>query len=344
MATMKRINLMLNEVDKLQHLLFDGYLRMQILNIPSKDTRNWMCMDVINLCNQFYILPFQSLWTKYEIQVLQNEDLDEEEDDMAEIIHRTTLEMFGEFDANNEYFISSIMLRILIKDPWNELFHGQYHYLLGMTLHDWNKYTLNDEYISKQAIDEFEKAVTLRPEHGNRYYYGECLQDLGKYKLAIAEYQQCDEFHPEQIAACYKQLNNFNQAKKYYRYAFELNPTERVCRQYRKLLQYHFKDYEKAKECLLVLIGKYHRNHAFYYGDLAECYDKLKDFKNAEKMYLRAIEIKPNDSGLRYHFASMLQRNEKYELAMVHLLEAVRFEPMNCEYITILCNLNFLIP
>ena len=171
-------NLVFAPLRQTQQLLFEGYMRTQILNDLSEDASIIYSNDVTNLCNTFYFLHIESLLKECRSELLQNEEnngMNGEEHIIDELCFK--------FMANKEYFPAFKIYQILIKHNIYELSPGVYHHGLAVVLDSWNKETIRDDDTAKITMEEYETAIELLPDNdGIRYDYARYLQDVGKYQ------------------------------------------------------------------------------------------------------------------------------------------------------------------
>ena len=101
-----------------QQLLFDGFLRMEILNNLTNNFSKILCDDVINLCHTFYKLEIKPLMSDIVDELIsENEEkylsltLDFNQQ-KAEIF--TLLCLTDQFTENKEFFIAFQIIHMLI--------------------------------------------------------------------------------------------------------------------------------------------------------------------------------------------------------------------------------------
>jgi tetratricopeptide (TPR) repeat protein len=124
------------------------------------------------------------------------------------------------------------------------------------------------------------------------YYFTRANQEFsdGRYRNAIEEYERALEFNPELVQA-YRFLGEAY--KNMYKPAVE---TEENLERARKALEALKKAYEIEPDNKDVLYS------------LGDMYDKLRDFDEAEKLYLRIIEMEPTDLSNYYVVAEFYKR------------------------------------
>ena len=254
-------SIQLDDILHQQNLLFDGFVRTEILNNLSNVFQKLLTQDVIKLCSTFYELNIKLLSKN------KNE---------AEGLH-----IFAKkCTKNNEYFIAHKIMQLLIRYyPNKAIYYHTYAEILSC-------YNLMDE-----ADTAYQTAISIAPNNKQYIYnYGLFLQKQKKYRLALAQFINSDDAeYIFQRAICHTKLNNFESAKECFIKAIELAPHSSSMKvQYGKLLKLHGM-YKQALDMFFVAIKEQITAGAFLH--IAECYDYLKDNYYADEYYLKAIEI-----------------------------------------------------
>jgi tetratricopeptide (TPR) repeat protein len=150
------------------------------------------------------------------------------------------------------------------------------------------------------------------------YYFNKANQFFkdGKFRRAITEYESTLKFNPEMIQA-YRFLGE--SYKSLYKIGVDTPENKDIAQ---KALDAFTKAYETEPE---------NKEIIFSLGDM---YDKLKDFDNAEKLYLRILELEPGNMGNYYVVAEFYKRYaaEKAELrakAESMYLRRIELDPLN---------------
>ena len=332
----------LAEIMDEQKLIFDGFMRMEILNHFNQENNQFIPHDIINLCMKFFNLNIKSMF-KYKIN------------DVVSLINT--------FTKNSENFMAYKISKLLLT------FHPKrayFHILYASRLVLWN---LFDE-----AEKECEQAIELEPEHHlARTIYGKVLESRNKKKLALIQFEKAVEiveYDIDSINDCanlYVKLKDFKNAQKYYQKAVETVPDDvsykvkygmflRNRGQHKDaLIQFgeglkvepdnpycmiqsavtceRLKDFENAHKYYLMAIelddGNKSRHCSFYAKFLLD----IGDFDNAQKYYLQAIEIDPKDATLKYGYGVCLKIMAKYEQALVQFFDGMKMNVHDPDYV-----------
>ena len=319
-----------------QGLIFDGFMRLEIYNNLSKHDQ-LIPRDITQLCMQFFQIDIKSL-LKLETNAISS-------------LTKTFIE-------NKEYFmalnVSQILLNAHPEQAAAHELHGRSLYLCDLI---------------NEAEKSFQQGIELDPQDIScRYYYGVALYAKKKYELALTQYKKCIEINNyidifmQKCAACYEQMKDFENAEKYYKQAIDMEPDDHYCRyKYGALLQkygkhkealtqftkameldkddpdyimecaysyYKLDDVENADKYYLKAIEMDGGNKAIYSTWYALfLWDGVDDLENAKKYYMKAMEIEPNDYYAYYAYAEMLRDYVKdYDEAEEYYLKALKID------------------
>ena len=225
----------------------------------------------------------------------------------------------NEFDKAKQYY-----LKILDIDS---LYNPAY-FNLGLLFEKLNKY--------QKSIEYYTKAIKLDPNDPDLYYYRTTpYESLKMFDKAEADYLKAIELDPNDID-------------------YSLNLGD--------LYKNEFNDPEKAKKEYLKAIAAYdkrleeNKNNPEYYIEIANIYSKylqdfesglkwiqkagklektswilesealiyfnLGDFKNAEKKYLKALELDPEERNIYYSIANLYIEQKRYKKAKELIIKA----------------------
>lgn len=226
----------IDKVNKIERILFDGYLRMTVQNKLSKQVSQLMTVDVIKLCNLFYTVKLEHIMKQCRLELVEEEGEDWVKEDKNRAIMRTIDRFFDQFCTNEEYFIPFKLCQKLVDDAYFEQHRGLYHYFLAILLFRWNTTTtttaISDEDISCQIINEYQKAIELKPNDALiKWDYASTLLAMQKYELALVQWMQCLQVITDvasvkyKIGLCYHGLQNDDDAIKYFKQCVETNPS-----------------------------------------------------------------------------------------------------------------------
>ena len=100
-----------------QRLLFDGYLRMEVLDNLSNEIERMVSADVIHLCQTFYILEIKTLMDQHYKSVIEKDDYQwlRNLDNQHEIEQDVLNELHVIFCDNDEFWMACKILKLLIQ-------------------------------------------------------------------------------------------------------------------------------------------------------------------------------------------------------------------------------------
>ena len=301
----------LQSIDHHQKVLFDGFIRLKIINHLNKSR---VPMDIINLCYKFYSTDIKKLYSSD---------------------HHTTqdiVELAMRCWKVGDGFIS-YQLSNLAKTDDNK---GYSHYLMGKILHQWKEY--------ERAELSFKASLNIA-KHRNKikchYRYGLLLQSQRKHDLALIQFQNAfnsskQAEHAYECAYSYHKLENYTESEKLYIKAIKLNRNKCKYRyRYGKLLK-DMKKYKKSiiefnKATKLKKIDEHRLTKCI--AHTADCYTKLKDTKNASKSWQKILKKHPKNTSHRTQYALMWRNNKRYSKALEQFMKLIELAPDRAEYV-----------
>ena len=160
-----------------------------------------------------------------------------------------------------------------------------------------------DQQKYKLALDDYNKAIELNPNHANAYVNrGVLYKDLQKYDLALSDYSKAIDINPNDANAYYNRGNLYYNQQKY---------------------ELALSDYNKAIEL--------NPNHANAYVNRGVLYKDLQKYDLALSDYSKAIDINPNDANAYYNRGNLYYNQQKYELALSDYSKAIDINPNDAE-------------
>ncbi len=185
------------------------------------------------------------------------------------------------------------------------------------------------------ALEELDKAFTLNSKVEYREEMAQIYEKLGKYQEAILQIQAVLEERERGenyffLGNLYTSLNNPMLAQESYEYAVKLeedniNYWERLFWNYRNASRDDERMLKKAIQAgeKLVQIGSRRYQYRIYLGDL---YVQDEDYNKALEQYLVAQEMEPDESLPFVKLARYYEESNKYDEALVVLLNAVKVQ------------------
>ncbi len=170
-----------------------------------------------------------------------------------------------------------------------------------------------------------------------RVAMGDLYRQIKKWDAAVAAYSQIDRssiYHrPAQlsIAECYRQEEKNGEAEAMLRQVMEEDPTDISAAQQLGQLLRSTKDFAGAAKAYTIAIerlGKLEPEdwQLFYYRGIA--YERAKDWPPAEKDFLKALELSPDEPYvLNYLAYTWVERRENLDKALPMLEKAVQQRP-----------------
>ena len=238
--------------------------------------------------------------------------------------------IFGEYYSNKYQISDDIRIRwILINDfelKNNKLGDSKRSPIERLSLLS-DGFLLNDiEFIfywflglTRFKNSDYEKAIS---------YFNKLLFDYKPFKDKNAEL-----YH--YIALCYDKLEDFFNAKQYYRKTFEIDSNSSYAyNNYALKLAWNFSQYDSAKIFFLKAIKKSKNNPVVLSNYAWLLQDHYKDFDNAIYFYKKALEMDTNDANIYYNLAYIYdQNNFDVEIATKFYEKTIKIEPDNSFYL-----------
>ena len=116
-----------------QKLLFDGYMRMQILNTLSDDFTKIVCTDVINLCYTFFAIKIKSLMEEHFDVLCEDDDnyeLSEKTHSDPDVQIFVLANLCNTFSKGNEFWIAYKIIRMILSIKDEAAYHNQLNLIL----------------------------------------------------------------------------------------------------------------------------------------------------------------------------------------------------------------------
>ena len=286
------------EIMHAQKLLFDGFLRIEILNTLSNETRKIASNDVINLCHAFFKLEIKSLMDQHS-EILTKDGANEWlEAPMFETEAKIHIlrDLCDKLCETQEFWIAYKIIKMIISFKDLAMYNNQ----LGLILSSSGSFCAKTDEIQKA----YQRAIELDPTQPvYRYNYGECLRDADKFESAMEQFKIAmdldakDPDYPRKCGDCYKGMKDYDKAKEYYLKSIELETNNVSKSRAYAGFAYFFvyivcKDIDAARRYFEKAIELDPKNGDAYF----QCARMLRSngpefFKEAEKYYLKAMEI-----------------------------------------------------
>ncbi|MBD2622179.1 tetratricopeptide repeat protein [Microcystis flos-aquae FACHB-1344] len=189
----------------------------------------------------------------------------------------------------------------------------------------------------KLALDDYNKAIELNPNHAQAYNNrGTLYDEQQKYELALADYNQAIELNRNFAMAyynrggLYQDLGKYDLALSDYSKAIEINRSYAEAyynrgNLYKDLQKYDLalSDYSKAIEI--------NPNLAEAYNNRGVLYDDQQKYELALADYNQAIKLNPNYAEAYNNRGVLYQNQKKYELALADYNQAIEINPNDAD-------------
>jgi tetratricopeptide (TPR) repeat protein/S1-C subfamily serine protease len=190
-----------------------------------------------------------------------------------------------------------------------------------------------DQQKYKLALDDYNKAIELNPNHAGAYYNrGLLYSDQKKYDLALSDYDKAIEINPNYAEAyvnrgvLYRLQEKYELALADYDKAIELNPNDAVAyynrgNLYKNLQKYDLalSDYSKAIDI--------NPNYANAYNNRGVLYRLQEKYELALADYDKAIDINHDLAEAYFGRGILYYHQKKYELALADLTQVIDINP-----------------
>ncbi|MCZ8225925.1 MAG: tetratricopeptide repeat protein [Microcystis sp. LE19-84.1B] len=195
----------------------------------------------------------------------------------------------------------------------------------GILYRDQQKYEL--------ALDDYNKAIKLNPNHANAYNNrGNLYYDLQKYDLALADYDKAIEINPNFAILYYNRGGVYYNQQKYelalsdINKAIDINPNYAEAYYNRGNIYYDLQKYELALSDINKAI-ELNPNYAEAYNNRGLLYKDLQKYDLALSDYSKAIDINPNLAEAYVNRGVLYFGQKKYELALSDYNKAIEINP-----------------
>jgi len=187
----------------------------------------------------------------------------------------------------------------------------------------------------ERALPLLEKAIGLNPNYEDAYYYiGSAYQEASKFDKAAEAYAKYLEFKPENIwevyyrlGVCYSELGQFDKAILNFEEAIKEKPQEvrivyELAQSYEKS-----KQYDKAEETYKKISQLTPEDPIRPYRAILMMYDKAKMSDKAIAVAREITNMQPNNYENFYNLGFMYQNAKKYKEAIEAFKKTIELNP-----------------
>lgn len=205
------------------------------------------------------------------------------------------------------------------------------HYGLGLVYLSMRRYN--------EAIPSLEKAIQLNLDYTEAYYHiGNSYEELKEYVKACDAYEKFLNSNPEKpwegyyrLGLCRRELEDYEKAITAFKGALEGNPKDTkinydLAQAYQKA-----KQYENAEEIYKALAQLAPEDATIYYKTIMRMYNDAKIYDKAIEIQSKIIELNPSNSDEIYNLGYMYFMQKKYREAIQTFKKVLELRP-NFEY------------
>ncbi len=188
----------------------------------------------------------------------------------------------------------------------------------------------------EDAIEQFTKAIELDPEFDKAYIQRAIAYiQLNDYKNASADFDRAIVFNEKEGELYYLSGNSYYQlgenviALDRLDNAIDLKNNFLEALQLRSVVLMELRRYKEALDDCRSSLKIKEDEKGFY--NLAQVYEKLEMYPEAEKAYRRSLDENPRVSETHYALASLLYLTENYPDAYASVTQVMQLDPSNLE-------------
>lgn len=211
-------------------------------------------------------------------------------------------------------------------------------------LYDYLKLADKDKSLIPEALEYAEILAETNPDDAKTWaIYGDIYNVSDKQKEALKKYKKSLELQKDifsvwqQIFFIESDLKMYDSLQIHTEQAKEYFPNQAIVYFFNGLAFQQNKDYSSAikpyKKGAKMAVGNPNLKAQFY-SNLGESYNSLKDYKESDKYFDKALEIEPNNQFTLNNYAYYLSlRAEKLEKAKEMSLKSLELSPNNPTYL-----------
>ena len=315
---------MISDVTKNQKLLFDGFIRIEILNNLNQNSDQ---KDVVNLCEKYHSIDIESqydscnemaiLWKLIPINIAS----------LSSGSLEYTLNFCANFLKQKEFFLGYNIIKCLISQSNSHQEWYLCHHFMAALLIRWSSQSNQD--MTTEIRDEFEKAKAWYSMYHFDVDSESYIQNVHNIERQFS--QNFDSDFMVGCARCYLHLSNYEMADRFYVEALELEADNAdYSREYAKFLCRDYGELEQARTYFDKAIELQSDQYMEYY-DLANFIrDYVNDYDEAEEYYQKCIELEWNALTSNYiangDYGYLLYLVHEYDAAKKHIELQIEYD------------------
>lgn len=198
--------------------------------------------------------------------------------------------------------------------------------------------------LDKEALELGKILVRVHPENANVYaVYGDLLYRRERLKDAREQYLKSLEWNKnvfavwQQLLFVESELQDYSAMEEESEEAMEYFPNQAILYYFNGVSNIQLDQYEDAVSALKTGLNYTINNPRLksqFYTNLAEAYHQLKEYRNSDKNFEKALEIDPDDPLVLNNYSYYLSlRNERLDTAAKMSAKSLELEPGNPAYL-----------
>lgn len=185
----------------------------------------------------------------------------------------------------------------------------------------------------QEALKSYDKTIKTNPTIRDAFIAKAYIhENLGQIKLAIKEYKKCIANFPNDVAVlshlgkCYYDMKNYSDAKDILLRAKKISFDDMKTNYWLAMVYEKTNQVDKAIAVFEVIVKKDQKNIAFL-TKLGHYYALKQNYKKAEKYFLKALSIDPNNKDILYLASLNYIDWGKYNEAIDYLNKIIKTSP-----------------
>jgi tetratricopeptide (TPR) repeat protein len=187
--------------------------------------------------------------------------------------------------------------------------------------------------LHQEALKSYDKTIKIAPNIRNAFLSKAYIyEDLGQIELAIKEYKECIANFPNDVIVlshlgkCYCDMQNYSDAKDVLLKAKKICCDDIRTNYYLAMAYEQTNQIDKAIPIFKTLVKREKKNIAFL-TRIGYYYALKQNYKQAEKYFLKALAIKPNNKNILYLASLNYIDWGKYNEAIEYLNKIIKEYP-----------------
>jgi Flp pilus assembly protein TadD len=186
----------------------------------------------------------------------------------------------------------------------------------------------SEKKLYREALKEYLTALELEPDSATAHYNLACFLATHGQEMAVDEYKEAIELDPEypdahlNLGMTYADMDRREEAATEFKAAIELDPADPLARHELAAMMMDDGDYRDAIAQLNEVVRLEPENFEGHL-DLGICFAQKGFYEEAQRCYVRARELNPDDVLLNYNVAALYALWDKPHDALEALKKAI---------------------